>query len=218
MAIGSPPRRPSRLPGSGRRGGGAAAMGPGRSDRDLAGRPEPAVLGAQPRRRRVRGPHRSGDAAARPPRAGQPERARPERRVDPLRGRRALDRGLGGPAALPVAVAARDPGWCACPSARNPARSGVHASWRRSQSIAKAATRSSAPGSSKRWVAPCTTASSLGQRSCRWAGRLSSSTCWSAPPTISSVGRGPRGGSRRGRAVRRGRSPRAPGRRARRRR
>src|SRR5664279_6110414 len=54
--------------------------------------------------------------------------------------------------------------------------------------MARRLTCSSAPGSSNRCVAPGTTASSLGQRSCCCASWLSASTWWSAPPTISSVG------------------------------
>ena len=49
-------------------------------------------------------------------------------------------------------------------------------------------TRSSAPGSSNRWVAPGTIASSLTQRMARSACWLSAITEPSSPPTISSVG------------------------------
>ena len=44
------------------------------------------------------------------------------------------------------------------------------------------------PGSSKRWVAPGTTASWVSQRSRARARRLSSRTTWSRPPTMSNVG------------------------------
>lgn len=71
--------------------------------------------------------------------------------------------------------------------------------------LARSATRSSAPGSSKRWVAPGTISSLFSQRSWAWAARLRSSTIVSAPPTMSRVGA--RTSSRHGPA-RSGRPPR----------
>src|SRR6266508_2715155 len=62
------------------------------------------------------------------------------------------------------------------------------ASQRRNQSAASAATRSSAPGSSKRWVASGTISSRCSTPSCSAAERFSSSTTRSRPPTTSSVG------------------------------
>ena len=60
--------------------------------------------------------------------------------------------------------------------------------WRSNHSPASRETSVSAPGSSNRWVAPGTIASSDGARSMLWASRFSSTTISSSPPTISSTG------------------------------
>src|SRR6516162_8091039 len=59
---------------------------------------------------------------------------------------------------------------------------------RTNHSLAKRATSSRVPGSSKRWVAPGTMTSCLGQRSKRRACSFSSITTSSLPPTINRVG------------------------------
>ena len=56
------------------------------------------------------------------------------------------------------------------------------------QSLASVAAAVRAPGSSNRWVAPGTTSRRFSQRSMAWAWRFRSSTAWSSPPTMSSVG------------------------------
>ena len=71
---------------------------------------------------------------------------------------------------------------------RSPRRNAVSRAWSANHATASSATRSSAPGSSKRWVAPGTISSRVSHRIRACACRLSSSTCVSAPPTISSVG------------------------------
>jgi hypothetical protein len=107
------------------------------------------------------------------------------------------DLGNAGPHSGRLPLTRREVLWCtvgsphpwrprallgACSEASSPGR------WARNQATASSATRSRAPGSGNRWLAPGTTSSRARPANPSRAARLSANTVRSRPPTTSNVG------------------------------